>query len=279
MYQILIALPIFVTWIVYTMLQYYCSGIAAIGGICSAITPYSAASHWIDTVWGAGDAVTSWATTYIVVVGILYIVYKTISVLLTDSTYTYRIWHILVGFLVQLLVVCIFFFSDPGTLSFYQTQIGTAVPGGAGMSLFFGILGYLVYPLSLVVILRSLSATLLPYIHTGWTEISYGVRFLLEIAIGFLIFTICLLVFGVFGFFNIFTLLGILALFAILSYREIYTTLRLVYTLEIPSPVHTTRGVGTVFGHISLVISEFLFIVLTLLVAVNLVSIYRPMPI
>jgi hypothetical protein len=101
----------------------------------------------------------------------------------------------------------------------------------------------------------------------------------MNLAIGFILFLTPVIVAGMLGFYNLWMVFGVLFLYAGVAIKELIETGKSLatYTIEFENHKSTTN----VFENINLELlsTEFLFIILTFLIGVNLINIVRPMPI
>jgi len=82
------------------------------------------------------------------------------------------------------------------------------------------------------------------------------------------------------GFYNLYSVFGILILFSIISYKELINLISCTFNYEIKCTNHNIYS-DNLLEKINpkLLSTEFLFIIITLLLSINLISIFRPFPI
>jgi len=82
------------------------------------------------------------------------------------------------------------------------------------------------------------------------------------------------------GFYNLYSVFGILILFSIISYKELINLISGTFNYEIKCTNHNIYS-DNLLEKINpkLLSTEFLFIIITLLLSINLISIFRPFPI
>ncbi|MCH2188528.1 hypothetical protein MK079_01715 [Candidatus Gracilibacteria bacterium] len=204
---------------------------------------------------------------YIVFVGIVYALYKGLQCISDSRQVSFSLANLIGYGLIHLGILCVVFFSLNN------------MPLGNSLSLFFGILGFLLLPGALIFIFYVFGKQLFEKKFILQQE-APALRSIMYIVSGGAIYITLLAIISFFGIYNlgIFILLsvGILAL----SYRHIYPTLK-----GISIPVFELKGHDFYSQKLRekiqpyLLSSEFFFIVITFLISINLISIYRPMPI
>ncbi len=253
MLQLILASIGFVPWVLYIIATYYSKN-------------FSQVDH-IEASSGYGG--------YLLAIGCIYGIYKTISVLNQPKKVRFTFWH-LTGFsLLQILVVSIAYTAAQVTTgsSFFMT-------GGASSLVLFGhILSLLVYPLFLALLWRAVGYSLLKWFN-WWDDILLRIRIGAEISVGLVIFSSGLLALG---FFHAFTLTGLCIFAAILTIVAIpgwIATYRDIIRNRIEYDQHDSNS-GSLIGFMNprLISAEFAFLVISFLISVSLINAIRPMPI
>ena len=253
MSQLLLASIGFIPWGVYIILTYYSKNFSQIDHLESA-SGYSGYLLWL---------------------GFIYLVYKTVSLFLNKKNVTFTFWHIAWYFFLHLLLVASIYTS-------WQNVAGSPFFGASWPStitLFSHILTLLVYPIFLAFLWRAVGYSVLKYIH-WWDLIPLRIRIGGETSIGLWIFATGLLLIGTLGYFTLNALLlicGILILLGVPGWIETYNNIK---NNKISFPQHESDS-DSVLKLINpqLLTAEFAFIVVSFLISVALINAIRPMPI
>lgn len=143
--------------------------------------------------------------------------------------------------------------------------------GGAGLILFGKICIYLLLPVIILFILENFGSLVLSKCDTEFKNRSSGYQLMISMALGLSLFLFVLSIFVGTGFFTLVSVSAVLTLFAMLGHKEMKTSLISLWNTKIPLG-------ETAFSSYTL-LSELFFIVLSLLLSANFISIVRPMPI
>lgn len=209
----------------------------------------------------------SWYAIYIVFILISYSIYKFFQIFLTEDKVRFSPFSIFLYFILHLFLLNIVFFSV------------SSQPLGYSMILFFKIIFYSIIPIFLVLMSYSAWKKILNYVSSFSSE-TITFKFLSSLWLGFSIFLTILTILWSLGLYNIYSVLFIVLLFVWLSFKELKDTFSSIFSYNIEFEKHETES-DDIFKQINfyLLSSEFLFIVLTFLLSVNLINIVRPMPI
>lgn len=209
----------------------------------------------------------SWYAIYIVFILISYSIYKFFQIFLTEDKVRFSPFSIFLYFILHLFLLNIVFFNV------------SSQPLGYSMILFFKIIFYSIIPIFLVLMSYSAWKKILNYIPSFSSETT-SFKFLSILWLGFSIFLTMLTILWSLGLYNLYSVLFIVLLFVWLSFKELKDTFSSIFSYKIEFEKHETES-DDIFKQINfyLLSSEFLFIVLTFLLSVNLINIVRPMPI
>lgn len=205
-------------------------------------------------------------TTYLIFIFLVYWVYKWYNLYFEKEEITFKPISIFLLFLLQTFFLSILFFTlnwNPWTL---------------WLSLFFLIIWYMFLPI--LIVLSNLSFWKFLLSKIKWFEEETPIfQFLSSLWVWFFSFTTLLTIFWFLGLYNIYVVFWILILLSWLSYKYFLSILKSIVSYEIVLENHKTDW--NIFWKINLnlLTTEFLFIVLTFLLSVNLINIVRPMPI
>lgn len=204
---------------------------------------------------------------YTLIVWFIYIIYKSVQLLTWKDKVVFTPLSILWYFLLHLFVLCWLFFSY-NWLSF-----------GSWFILFFKILFFSVLPILIIFISIWFWLKLIWYIKNIDEETSIF-NFLLSLWIWFSSFLFFLSILWLIWFYNIYSFLFILIFLSIFSYKEIISLFKWLFSYKIFFNNHLVED-NSIIKRIApnLLTTEFLFIIATLLLSVNLISIIRPFPI
>jgi len=213
-----------------------------------------------------------WYLLYILPIALFYWIYK----------YTSLCWHqekvrftpFIIGnfFLIQLLLLSILFFSYTG-YSFWDAL-------WSGLTLFIKIFFYSLLPLIITIISLAFWQKSLWMMLDDYSHKSPNYRFLTGIWFWFFIFVFALTIVGMLWAYNLGAVFLILLVFIIFSYKELISIFISLVTYKIEYKNHDLHSEKTLDNiQPRLLIAEFFFIVITLILAINLISIFRPFPI
>lgn len=209
-----------------------------------------------------------WYTIYIVFITIWYGVYKTIQVTNSvNENKNFSLLEILWYFAGHLLLLsCLFFYYN------YNQNITIAQPDFfSGFALFSRVMIYLILPTIIVVTCISFWKKILSYIH-GFTEQNNIFQFILNLSFGFFLFVTTVAILGFLGFYNLYSVISIIVLFLLISHRQLRQLGQ--WFLDFRITISSKEWYG-----VKLISTEFLFIIATLLLSVNLINALRPFPI
>lgn len=211
-----------------------------------------------------------WYTMYVVFMIIVYGIYKFFQISLSndnENNVKFSPFSLFLYFIGHLFILNIVFFSLNSQPLWYS------------MMLFFKILFYMILPISIILISYSVWKKILWYIKDFSSETS-TFRFLWSVWLGFSLFLSLLTIAWISGLYNIYLVFFILSALLIFSFKELKETFSSIFNYKIEIAKHETES-SDFFKQINLYLlsSEFLFIVLTFLLSVNLINIVRPMPI
>ncbi|MDD5213557.1 MAG: hypothetical protein PHG82_03990 [Candidatus Gracilibacteria bacterium] len=206
-------------------------------------------------------------TMYVIFMFIAYGVYKFFQINLDEDKVRFSPFSLFLYFVGHLFLLTIVFFSI------------SSQPLGYSMVLFFKIILYSIIPVSLVLLSYSTGKKIMSYIKDFGNE-TITFRFLSSLGLGFSVFLSLLTIFGSLGLYNIYSVLIIILGLGFFSFKEIKSTFFSIFDYKIELPKHDSDS-DDFFSQVNLYLlsSEFLFIVLTFLLSVNLINIVRPMPI
>ncbi len=253
MLQLLLASLGFVPWVIYIIVTYYS-------------TNFSQIDH-IEATTGYGG--------YLVGLGLIYLIYKVISQMTSERRVRFSFWHISGFAVLHLLII---------TISYTAIQKTTGSPffgigGASSIVLFWHIISLLVYPVFLAFLWRSVGYSVLKWIPS-WDNIVLRVRIGAELSVGITLFTMGLLILGVF---HMFTLSGLLIVCGILTLIGIpgwIITYRDIKTRYVEFDQHdATRDSILSLVNPRLLSAEFVFLIISFLISISLISAIRPMPI
>ncbi|MDD4151803.1 MAG: hypothetical protein PHR68_04275 [Candidatus Gracilibacteria bacterium] len=204
---------------------------------------------------------------YIVFMLISYSIYKFFQIFLTEDKVRFSPFSIFLYFILHLFLLNIVFFSVSNQALGYS------------MILFFKIIFYSIIPIFHILMSYSAGKKILNYFSSFSSETT-TFKFLSSLGLGFSVFLTMLTILGSLGFYNLYSVLFIVLLFVGLSFKELKDTFASIFSYKIEFEKHETES-EDIFKQINfyLLSSEFLFIVLTFLLSVNLINIVRPMPI
>ncbi|MDQ7010107.1 MAG: hypothetical protein Q9M94_07510 [Candidatus Gracilibacteria bacterium] len=166
------------------------------------------------------------------------------------------------------------------SLFFYYNGSGGGESFGNGIALSFKIFFYSLLPLTITIISIAFGQFFLKNILYNYKERSSNYKLITGIGVGIFLFIFSLTVVGMIGFYNIYSVLGILIIFSIIGYKELINLISGIFNYEIKCTNHNIYS-ESILKQINpkLLSTEFFFIIITLLLSVNLISIFRPFPI
>ncbi|MCP4524249.1 MAG: hypothetical protein GY828_08585 [Candidatus Gracilibacteria bacterium] len=198
--------------------------------------------------------------TYIILIAIIYAIYKGIQSFEDSSDIVSYSTGTILGFtgLHLLLLSCMFFV--------YQ-----GMDFSDGFNLFFKILGFLFLPIVFSLISISIGKKILSFIN-GFTEKNKTFQNIISLVFGFFLVLTTIIIIGMIGFYNVYSVVGVLLIFGGLSLDKNAKIINDFFSYKFT--FSKSEGYG-----IKLLSTEFLFILSTLLISVNLISAFRPFPI
>jgi len=208
-----------------------------------------------------------WYIFYVITILSIYFWYKSINYILLKKEISFTPIKIFWLFLLHILVLSFIFFNLSGQ------------PAILWLGLFFKIIWYMILPI--IIILTSLSfwKYLLEKIPEFKTETSIF-QFLSSLWVWFFIFTTFLTILWFAWFYNLISVFLIILILLWVSYKQILHILKQIFSYEMKIDDHNYLS-DNFFDklNLKLLTTEFLFIVITFLISVNLINIVRPMPI
>ncbi|MDD2486829.1 MAG: hypothetical protein PHS92_00455 [Candidatus Gracilibacteria bacterium] len=201
---------------------------------------------------------------YFSAVLVSYVIYKIIKLKVNKQKVSFSPAGMLGYFLLHLLILCIVYFN--------------IIETGGSIILFTKIVSYLFLPIAITLISYSFSQKMLDMIPSFNKEDS-SFRFLISLGLGFTLFLTSVVIFGSMGFYNAWAVFGILTVFGIISYKEIYSNIKLFFTKRFEIDNHDFNSDITRQINLYLLSTEFLYIFMTFLIGVAFINIVRPMPI
>lgn len=243
-------------------------------------THYSSIDHvnvdYIGPLISSGQSFMSspfWK--YIMTVVILYLIYKATNIFfLKKSEIRFWVFSIVGVFLLHLLIISGIYASMPE-----GNQMMLPLGKWSWMSLFFHIIGLLIYPVILTLITRVSGQSIMKRIIPDWINRDTRMTILVDTTIWFFVFATLLLVIGMMGYYTLTWLMLVLALLAIVWWDCWISLYQDILKFEITIDHHTEGKWLIKFIAPKLLTIEFSFFVLTLMMSVAMISIIRPMPI
>ncbi|MDD3793683.1 MAG: hypothetical protein PHI37_02640 [Candidatus Gracilibacteria bacterium] len=198
---------------------------------------------------------------YIVIIGIIYSIYKYFQLDYSKDKAVINLKTVIGFFFLNLFVLCIYYFNliDSGNIFLN------------GVTLFFKILFYSIFPVIVYLISLSFGKKILERLSDK-EEFGKGVFWMLELVVGLVSFLSIIVIFGILGFYNLVVVFLVLALFLVLSYKELFKIFKDV--TEVRYEFDIKKG-----SYLNLLSVEFFTIFSFLVLGVGLISIVRPFPI
>lgn len=204
---------------------------------------------------------------YILSIITLYLIYRVWNYVNWKKEISFSPLSIFWWFLLHLLIICVIFFR-------FNSQ-----PGGFWIVMFFNIFWYLLFSILILFLCYTFWKYLFDFIKWSDKEHDYF-KFLVSLWLWMVFFITILTLFWFFGFYNIWVVFGILVIFGIFSYKQILKALKWIIWYKFVFKNHDFKSQKLSQKiNFNLLSTEFFFIISTLLISVNLVSINRPMPI
>lgn len=170
-------------------------------------------------------------------------------------------------FLLNLFLLCLTFFQTNWASLWY------------GVLLFFKILWFLLLPTFLSFLWHSMGDKILSY--KKWFQEEWKTfKFFSSFGIGFFVFITLLTIAGFFGFYTLWSFFFITLLCFAFSFKEFFSSFKIFSKIEIIFENHQFESDNFIRKFQPyLLSSEFLFIVIACLLAVNFINVMRPFPI
>ncbi len=210
-----------------------------------------------------------WYTPYVIAMLIFYAMYKWYQFLQAKKEIIFTPVQILWFFLVQLFLLSILFFTLNN------------LSGLLWFTLFLKIIGYSILPILIFSLSSAFGNFLLKKIE-GFEKETSTFQLLSSLWVGFFSFLTLMSIFWFFGWYNIYTFFGILISLAIFSYKEYIELFKsfISYEIKISDETFLSESKNPFWKfNLYLYSTEFLFIVISFLLSVNLINVVRPMPI
>ncbi len=200
-----------------------------------------------------------WYISYIIIVWIIYSVYKYFQLELSEEKAEFSLIKIFSFFLLHLFVLSILFFTlnDQSIWNW--------------IALFFKIIFFSFIPVSIVLITLSFWRKIVSYLPNAQKESSIY-KFIISLWLWFFSFVFLLDIIWILWFYNLYVVFAILIWFIVFAKNELLETFNSIWNYKFE--VDIEEG-----SYLRLLSSEFLFIVSTLVLSVSLISIVRPFPI
>lgn len=203
---------------------------------------------------------------YFISVFIIYFIYKAVNYVYHSEKIKFSPLKIFGLFLLNLLVLCVLFFTLNDS------------SGAFGATLFFKIIWYLFLPTLIIFSNISFWKFVLSKINDFDKETSIF-QFLTSLGVWFFSFVTLITIIWFFGFYNYISLFVILLTIIWVSYKEFLSLLKSIYSYEFEIEDHKLEWNFFEILNLKLLTTEFLFIIITFLISINLINIVRPMPI
>jgi len=213
-----------------------------------------------------------WYTPYLISMFIFYGIYKFFQITSLTDKVIFTPFKIFTYFILHLLLLSILFFSYSGE-NFWMAL-------GDWIWLLFKIIWYSFLPLLILYISTSFGQFSLKNILSKYIEKSANYKLITWISFWIFLFIFTLTVIWILGFYNLYSVFWILIIFSILWYKELIKNIKGTFNYEIKCTNHNIYSDKLLEKfNPKLLSTEFFFIVITLLLSVNLISIFRPFPI
>lgn len=245
----------FVLWAIYIIVTYYS-------------TSYSKVNHSESTSGYAG---------YLTAIIVIYALYKIYTLFFQEKKHIqFNFFHIVGFFLLQFFILCISYTNIEWVSNspiFWSINPSSIV-------LLTHSIGLLIYPFVLTLIMRSTGYTLLSLLIENWKGEKLRARVMIETTVGFLVFTIGLLILGATWWYTLTGLLSLLGLLTVLSISGWKETYNNIFTASSTFENHDTESGSTIKLLAPRLVSvEIAFMAVSFLIGVSLINVIRPMPI
>ncbi len=213
-----------------------------------------------------------WYVPYIISIGAIYGIYKFFQINSLENKINFTPIKIFWYFSVHLLILSI--------LYFYYNWSTFWVAFWDWITLFFKILFYSLLPLIIVLISLAFWQKILWWVLEKYRDKSANYKFITWIWFGFFSFVFLLTILWMLWAYSLISVWVILIVFIIFSYKELLSVLSWIFTYKIKCTKHHLNSKNFLEQlNPKLLSTEFLFIVITLILSINLISIFRPFPI
>ncbi len=200
-----------------------------------------------------------WYLSYIIIIWIIYWIYKFFQFEFSDEKVSFSLFKILNLFLIHLFVLCVLFFS------YSWLELSN------GIILFFKIIYFSILPIFIILTSLAFWTKIVSYLEFVKNEnIIY--KFIISIWVWFFSFVYLLDIIWILWFYNLYIVFLILAWFIAFSYKEFKSVISWIFDYKIEFDIEEWK-------YFRLISTEFLFLISTFLLSVNLISIVRPFPI
>lgn len=201
----------------------------------------------------------NWYLVYIIIIWIIYWIYKFFQISFYNKKASFSPVSILWFFLTHLLILCILFFHyNSLSLSYWIT-------------LFFKIIYYSILPVFIVLVSLWFWKKIISYLNFVKTENSIY-KFILSLWIWFFSFMFILYTVWILWFYNLYIVFAIIIWFMVFSYKELLSIFKWIFEYKIELNFDE-------WSYLKLLTTEFLFLISTFILSVNLINIVRPFPI
>ncbi len=217
-----------------------------------------------------------WYLSYFLIIGFIYITYKILTIFVFPTKKLRFGFFTILGITVFHIFILSLLYSNFPEVS--RSVAGFEVKP-SWLVLFFHILSLLIYPLFLVFLTRSSGFSIISIAIPHWRDVDIRIRVPVEVTIGFLLFTVGLLVLGSIGMYNFTGLAVLIILLLTIGFKWHKETYRDITTRKILLDNHNLEGGFIEKFNMKLLSIEFGYFFLTFLLGVALISIIRPMPI
>jgi len=213
-----------------------------------------------------------WYLPYFISVLTIYWIYKFFQLNSLEKKVTFSPIKIFGFFFVHLILLCILFFS------YNDFWFWDSLWNWIWLSL--KILLYSLLPIIITLISTAFWQKSLSLFLEKYKEKSSNYKFITWIWIWIFSFIFLLTILWMLWAYNLISVFLILIFFAVISYKELFNLISWIWSYKIKCTNHNIYSKNTLEKiNPKLLSTEFLFIIITLLLSVNLISIFRPFPI
>ena len=213
-----------------------------------------------------------WYIYYIIPILISYFIYKYLKNISGNKESIFKLPELLWYFLLNLFIL---------SLMFFWISWGSDFTSSVGILLFFKIIWYSIIPALIIFISISFWRKLLKDIKVLSDEKKdFIFNFILSLWLGFFSFIFLLTIIWLLWIYNLYSVSFILLLFIIYSRLEVKELFNWFLNYKIKFENHDIENNSLIKNiALKLLSTEFLFILVTIVLSINLISIVRPMPI